>query len=59
MDVPRPGAVPTYTSAVANAGYLTQGSNLCICRDPSHCSQILNPLGHNWNSYSVLEMRIN
>ena len=19
------------------------GSNLCLCRDPSHCSQILNP----------------
>ena len=27
-----------------------QGSNLCLCSYPSHCSQVLNPLYHSGNS---------
>lgn len=58
MDVPKPGIkselqlwqMPDLLTQCTTLG---QGSNLYLCRDPSHCSQILNALCHSGNSYTL------
>ena len=41
----------TYTAILATPHPLTQGLNLHLCSNLSHCSQILNPLCHSRNSF--------
>ena len=45
----------TYATAVAmlNPTALDWGSNPRLCRGPSHCSRLLNPLRHSGNSFFI------
>ena len=60
MDVPGP-VTESYATALATPNPFTlepgQGLNLCLCRDMSCCSWILNPRHHSGNSSNLLYLQ--
>ena len=55
---PKPRLRPSFELSwdlcqILRPAVLGLGWNLCLCRDPSHCSQILNPPQHSGNAKSL------